>query len=348
VRAALLIASLLAGAPPAGWTPDVHAARAYAESRAGAVSFHVRTEAEHWGLHADRAVASASVVKAMLMVAYLNRPQVRRRALRPADRDLLAPMIRSSDNRAATRVRDIVGNGALRRLARRVPMTRFATHPLWGLSRITACDQSRMWLRFESFVPRRHRDTAMRLLRSIVPRQRWGVGEVALPAGWQLHFKGGWGSGTGLIDHQVALLRRGDERVAVAILTTGSPSHAYGKQTLRGVAERLLCNVAEGTAARRPDVAGRHDRRCLAGETLYSASGSGTAGWSSAPPSSTGFSSSPASPSRAPTVAGTGFSGLTTESSISRSSPSGAGSTITVPPATSSDLSTKSASGSSM
>ena len=32
-------------------------------------------------------------------------------------------------------------------------MTRFATHPLWGLSRITARDQTRMWLRFESFVP---------------------------------------------------------------------------------------------------------------------------------------------------------------------------------------------------
>lgn len=185
-------------------------------------------------------MASASVVKAMLMVAYLNRADVRRRALRPADRALLAPMIRSSDNVAATRVRDIVGNGALRRLARRVPMTRFATSPLWGHSRITARDQTRMWLRFESFVPRRHRAFAMRLLRSIVPRQRWGFGEVALPAGWRLHFKGGWGSGTGLVDHQVALLRRGEERVAVAILTTGSPSHAYGKQTLRSVAARLL------------------------------------------------------------------------------------------------------------
>ena len=80
----------------------------------------------------------------------------------------------------------------------------------------------------------------MGLLRDIVPGQRWGFGRVSLPAGWQLYFKGGWGSGPGLVDHQVALLRRGEERVALAILTTGSPSHAYGKQTLRGVAERLL------------------------------------------------------------------------------------------------------------
>jgi len=42
------------------------------------------------------------------------------------------------------------------------------------------------------------------------------------------------------VEHQVALLTRGDERVAIAVLTTGSPSHRYGKQTLRGLAERLL------------------------------------------------------------------------------------------------------------
>jgi len=240
--AALLVTSLLAAvaSPPANWAPDVRAAREFAATRTGAVSFHVRTEAEHWGLAADRTVTSASVIKAMLMVAYLNRPSVRQRDLYAADRRLLGPMIRRSDNAAATRVRNIVGDGALRRLALRARMTHFAVHPVWGLSRITARDQSRMWLRLESFVPRRHRATAMRLLRSIVPSQRWGIARVPLPPGWRLHFKGGWGSGTGLVDHQVALLRRGEERVAVAILTTGSPSHAYGKRTLRGVAARLL------------------------------------------------------------------------------------------------------------
>jgi hypothetical protein len=38
----------------------------------------------------------------------------------------------------------------------------------------------------------------------------------------------------------VALLRRGRRRLSLAILITNSPSHAYGKQTLRGVAKRLL------------------------------------------------------------------------------------------------------------
>ena len=54
------------------------------------------------------------------MVAYLNHRTVRGRALRAGDRALLRPMVRWSNNVAASRVRDFVGNGALARLARRV------------------------------------------------------------------------------------------------------------------------------------------------------------------------------------------------------------------------------------
>jgi hypothetical protein len=91
----------------------------------------------------------------------------------------------------------------------------------------------------------------MRLLRTIVPSQRWGMGAV-IPDGWRLHFKGGWGSGTGAVDHQVGLLRRGEHRVAIAVMTVNNPSHAYGKATLRGVSRRLL----RGLGARRTGTAG--------------------------------------------------------------------------------------------
>jgi hypothetical protein len=67
------------------------------------------------------------------------------------------------------------------------------------------------------------------------------------PRGWTLHFKGGWGSGSGRVDHQVALLTRGAQRVSLAILTTAQGTHAYGRATLRGMAARLL----RGLAARR-------------------------------------------------------------------------------------------------
>jgi hypothetical protein len=203
------------------------------------VSFAVETGGGLHGYRVTRTVPSASVLKAMLLVSYLRRPTVRARPLRPTDTRLLAPMVRRSDNATATRVRDIVGNEALVRLARRSRMRRFRPAAIWGLSRIAADDQTRFFFRIDSFIPVRHRAFALRLLRSIVPAQRWGIARVR-PPGWALYFKGGWGSGSGAVDHQVALLRRGRRRLAVAILTTGSPSHSYGKETLRLVAASLL------------------------------------------------------------------------------------------------------------
>jgi hypothetical protein len=194
-------------------------------------------------------VPAASVVKAMLLVAYLREPDVRGRRLRPADRALLAPMIRRSDNAAASRVCNIVGTGGLARLARRVHMRHFhATRP-WGLSTIDVADQTRFLLHIDRHVPRRHRRYAMRLLGSIVASQRWGIGRVR-PRGWALYFKGGWGSGSGWADHQVALLRRGSRRLSLAILITSSPSHAYGNETLRGISERLLRGLRPGSVPR--------------------------------------------------------------------------------------------------
>ncbi len=181
-------------------------------------------------------MSSASVVKAMLMVAYLNRDGVRDRPLRKADLALIDPMVRRSDNIAATRVRDIVGNGALEHLAARVGMRDFATASSWGATQITAADQTKFFLGMERYVVRRHRETALGRLGSIVPRQRWGIARV-IPRGWAFYFKGGW---TPAVQNQVGLLRRGSRRIAVAVLTSDSPGPYYGRQTERGVALRLL------------------------------------------------------------------------------------------------------------
>jgi beta-lactamase class A len=224
---------------PRPWSPHVHAAARYAAARQGTVSFAVRTDRRVWGRDARRAVPSASVLKAMLLVAYLRAADVRGRPLRRADRALLVPMVRWSDNVAATRVRNIVGDVGLVALARRAGMSRFRPAAIWGLSSIDAADQTRFFLHLDSLVPRRHRRTALGLLGSIVRAQRWGIARVR-PPGWALYFKGGWGSGSGAVDHQVALLRRGRRRLSVAIMTTSSPGHAYAEQTLKGVAARLL------------------------------------------------------------------------------------------------------------
>ena len=237
-----VLALALAAAPAcagAHWAPGVKAALAYAHTRQGEVRFAVRTDEHLWGYRRTAGVHSASVVKAIFLVAYLDDPRVRGRRLRAADHRLIDPMIRRSDNTAATRVLAYVGPARVRAVARRAGMRRFRLDPVWGRSRIDASEQTLFFLHLEAQVVPRHRATALHLLRTVVTSQRWGIGRVR-PDGWRLYFKGGWGAGTDLVDHQVALLRAGDDRVAVAVLTTGNPDHAYGQQTLRGVFARLL------------------------------------------------------------------------------------------------------------
>lgn len=242
--AAVTLACLGLAAPCAQgakkWQPHIRAAAAYAAHRTGRIAFAVRTPGHVWGVRRTAGYPSASVLKAMLLVAYLRRPSVRNRPLRGSERALLSPMIRVSDNGAAGAVLGIVGTGGLARLASHAGMRRF--RPVgqpWGLSRIDAGDQTRFFLEIQRLLPTRHRAYAMHLLATISGPQRWGIGRLRL-RGWHLYFKSGWGTGTGWIDNQVALLTRGKMRVSIAILTQFDGSHAYGKETLRGIAARLL------------------------------------------------------------------------------------------------------------
>ncbi|HWF32334.1 MAG TPA: serine hydrolase [Solirubrobacteraceae bacterium] len=229
----------------AQWQPGVRAAIAYAHTRAGDVSFAVRTEHRAWGWRVERTVPSASVLKAMLLVAYLDDGRVRNRPLDAADHRLIDPMIERSDNEAATRVLEFDGPSGVYGVARRAGMRRFTLDKqIWGLSRIDAADQARFFLHIDREVVPRHRAAAMHLLASVVASQRWGIGRLRLP-GWQLYFKGGWGAGTGEVEHQSILLRHGAVRVAASVLITSSPSHEYAKRTLQGVFEALLRNVGE-------------------------------------------------------------------------------------------------------
>ncbi len=223
----------------ASWSPRIGSAVAYARSRRGDISFAVRANARRWDYRAEHVVPTASVLKAMLLVAYLDQATVRGRALTRADGALLVPMIRRSDNTAATRVRDIVGDRRLVALARAVGMRHFRPAAIWGLSQTSASDQARFFLRIDTFVVPRHRRYALGQLASVISSQRWGIGRLHLK-GWSVYFKGGWGTGTGRVDHQVALLVHGCSRVSVAIMTTDDGTHPYGKQTLYGMAERLL------------------------------------------------------------------------------------------------------------
>ncbi len=243
----MLVPAASAGPPPAPepypWSKRIDSAREYARDRAGIVSFAVvDEEGKLRGRSVNRRHYSASVVKVMLLVAYLRQREVRDRALRKSDRELLGPMIKRSDNGSATTVRDRVGNDALRRLARAAEMKNFSADSNWGRSEITASDQARFLFAIEGTIPARHEHYALNLLTRIVESQRWGIPPAA-PRGWKVHFKGGWSPGDdpGWRVNQVALLRN-QGRLSLAILTKRDPSFGYGKATIKGMTRRLLRN----------------------------------------------------------------------------------------------------------
>jgi hypothetical protein len=247
---ALVVAGTLLGSPAPlaaetieeRWRPGMKAAIRYSEKRAGSISFAVKgPSGKLFAYRGHRAVPAASTIKVMFMAAYL-RHEARGRNLNKNDRALLAPMIRRSDNVAASTIANRLGPRPINRLARAAKMRHFRYTRPWGLSRVDATEQARFMFHLEEFVPDRHEDYARYLLSHIVRSQRWGIAKLDRP-GYKFFFKSGWASGGGAISHQVAFLERrhgASGRLAVAIMIENSPSHAYSTQTLRGIAARLL------------------------------------------------------------------------------------------------------------
>jgi hypothetical protein len=223
------------------WNKRVRAARKAARSRAGHVAFALRGGGVKRSFEGDDRFSSASVVKAMLLVAYLRRYSDRK--LSDSERERLRIMIKRSDNDAATEVRDIVGNGALEQLADRAGFDCFATSATsWGSTQICARDMVLFMKEIERLLPARHRGFAMTLLKRIVRKQRWGIPE-AIGKAWTPFYKGGWhdDAPNNWRVHQIALLRGpAGEEVGIAVLSSGQPSKGYGTKTVKKVASALI------------------------------------------------------------------------------------------------------------
>ena len=211
-------------------------ARRFARRRYGVAAFAVLEEGGRpRGFQRTVQFPSASVSKAMLMVAVLRRAAGRR--LTGGERALLRQMITVSDNDAASALYRYVGGGGLRAVARAAGMRKFTDVGHWAGAKITPADQARLFLRIDRLVPGAHRRYARKLLSSIIAEQRWGIARVARRRHMKAFFKGGWRPG---ITHQVALLERDGRRIALAVLTSGAPTQAYGEETIERVALRVL------------------------------------------------------------------------------------------------------------
>src|SRR5215208_7226697 len=221
-------------------TKRVRAARRFVRQRAVSSFAVIDTHGHLRGLAPHRRYVTASVVKAMLLVGRLR--QLGNHPPSASDRSVLEPMIEVSDNDAADAAYAWVGDAGLLAVGKLAGM-----HDLvvpgghWGNVQFSAADQAHLFVQIDRLVPPRSRGYALHLLSSIVSHQRWGFSRFSLRRGWHTFFKGGWRTtGLGSLVHEAALFERRGQRFSLVVLTDGNPSHDYGTETLRGVAQRLF------------------------------------------------------------------------------------------------------------
>jgi hypothetical protein len=216
----------------------------FLEARAGIDAYAVLNDREQLvGVNVHRRFHSASVVKSMLLVAYLRMLAAQHRPLDRAARALLYPMIHSSSNEAASAVLAIVGESALNRVASDAHMLDYESGgAFWGFTEISAADIARFFLHQDAMIPHQFVGYARWLLSTIEASESWGIPAVARPE-FQVFFKGGWlPEFEGLVSQAARLERRGIV-FALAVLSIHNPSMAYGERTIEGVTARLLGRV---------------------------------------------------------------------------------------------------------
>ena len=212
-------------------------------SRAGRTAFAVvDSEGRMSGVHEHWTFVSASVVKAMLLVAYLRRLDARgQHHVDSFSNSFLYPMIHVSDNSAATQTWSIVGDSGLYSVARAAGMTDFSIVGIWANAQISAADQAKFFFEMDSLIPREYIGYARFLLSTIADYESWGIPAVARPRGYTVFFKGGWrGTGLGQLVHQVGRLERHGLKFSMAVMTDGDPSMGYGIGTIQAVTGSLL------------------------------------------------------------------------------------------------------------
>ena len=147
-------------------------------------------------LHSRRHYDSASVVKTIILATLLHkRRQEHLSFLSASERRLARLMITESDNNAATALWNEDGRGSLAYFLRIAGMDQTHLNPAWGLTQITAQDET-ILLRDILLHPNRVLSTRARnyelgLMADVIPSQRWGV-SASTPRGFTLHIKNGW------------------------------------------------------------------------------------------------------------------------------------------------------------
>jgi hypothetical protein len=148
-------------------------------------------------------------------------------------------MIHSSDNAAASAVLAAVGQWAIDRVARQARMEDYErARGWWAYTLVSAGDLARFFFHQDALIPHRFDPYARKLFSTIEPSQSWGIPAIARPE-FNVYFKGGWLPEEGVVN-EAGRMERPRITFAMAVLSSGNPSMAYGHETIAGVTARLL------------------------------------------------------------------------------------------------------------
>lgn len=239
------------GRLPQGFPGPRMIARAehYLAQRTGINSFAVMdSEGRLSGVNLNQQHITGSLVKAMLLVAYLRRlGREGKKTVDSYSNSFLQPMIEVSDNNSATQCWNIVGNAGLYELAHAAGMTHFSVDTSaswgseWGAALLTARDQAKFFFEMDSLIPHQFVGYANYLLSHISSYETWGIPTAARPLGYQVWFKAGWRpSPHTFLVNQAARLEKGHQKFAIAVMTDGDPDMGYGISSIQGTTAALL------------------------------------------------------------------------------------------------------------
>jgi beta-lactamase class A len=207
-------------------------------------------------LHQTWHFESASAIKVTIISALLYKVGGPGH-MTSAQHSLAWRMITQSDNAAATRLWNEVGDAGMQRFvtAAHMPHT-VLDDDHWGLSQLTAQDELTLLTLLTLTGPvlsNTSRGYVLWLMSKVIPSQRWGVPAgapadvtVSVKNGWLPDpFTGRWHVNSIGVFRSLGVYRSRHISYQVAVLTDGNSSESYGIATIQAVAEVINHDIAQ-------------------------------------------------------------------------------------------------------
>lgn len=189
----------------------------------------------------DRHFDSASIVKVTVLGAVLRRAEEQHRALTGPEQQDLRLMVTQSDNDAASRLWQSLGQDFLQKFLHLAGMDRtYLSADGWGLTQVTADDEMRqldILTGGQDVLTAEDQAYALNLMAQVEADQRWGT-PYGAPATVTVHVKNGWlqRATHGWRVNSLGVFTGAGTTYRMAVLTDDNPTEAYGIDTVQRIA----------------------------------------------------------------------------------------------------------------